>query len=60
MRKKLKGWNMNWEGMYKRKKQEIMGKIEDIDKKCEAYGMTILERKERGFGGRVEESSKRG
>nr|ABF93982.1 retrotransposon protein, putative, unclassified [Oryza sativa Japonica Group] len=39
---------MNWEGMYKRKKQEIMGKIEDIDKKCEAYGMTILERKERG------------
>lgn len=48
MRKKLKGWNMNWEGMYKRKKQEIMGKIEDIDKKCEAYGMTILERKERG------------
>lgn len=48
MRKKLKGWNMNWEGMYKRKKHEIMGKIEDIDKKCEAYGMTILERKERG------------
>lgn len=25
-----------------------MEKIEDIDKKCEAYGMTILERKERG------------
>lgn len=48
MRKKLKGWNMNWEGMYKRKKHEIMEKIEDIDKKCEAYGMTILERKERG------------
>lgn len=34
--------------MYKRKKHEIMEKIEDIDKKCEAYGMTILERKERG------------
>lgn len=27
---------------------KLWKKIEDIDKKCEAYGMTILERKERG------------
>lgn len=41
LRKKLKGWNKNWEGEYRRRKKEIMDKIEEIDILAETVGVDI-------------------
>lgn len=38
LRKKLKGWNKNWEGEYRRRKKEIMDKIEEIEILAETVG----------------------
>lgn len=47
LRKKLKGWNKNWEGLYRREKQEILSKIDEIDIRAETFGMSKDEREER-------------
>lgn len=35
MRKKLKGWNKNWEGEYNRRKKFILDKIDAINIQAE-------------------------
>lgn len=47
LRRKLKGWNKNWEGEYKRRKYEILSKIDVIDSKIETCGMNWRDREER-------------
>lgn len=47
LRKKLNGWNRNWEGLYKREKEDILRKIDAIDIKVESAGMTSIDREER-------------
>lgn len=47
LRRKLNGWNKNWEGLYKKGKEEILKKIDAIDIKIESAGMTNSDREER-------------
>lgn len=39
LRRKLNGWNKNWEGRYRREKKIILDKIDAIDIKAESMGM---------------------
>lgn len=43
----MNGWNKNWEGLYKKGKEEILKKIDAIDIKIESAGMTNSDREER-------------
>lgn len=47
VRKKLKGWNKNWEGRYRREKNENLKTIRELDKKIESVGMTNTDREMR-------------
>lgn len=47
LRKKLNGWNNNWEGRYRREKESILEKIENLDAKVERCGMSKEDREER-------------
>jgi hypothetical protein len=43
LRKTLKGWNLNIEGEYKKKRGAFSMQLDEIDKKGEIYGLTQLE-----------------
>lgn len=47
LRKKLNGWNKNWEGMYRREKQRILSQIDALDAKAENLGVSATDREER-------------
>jgi hypothetical protein len=44
LRKTLKGWNLNIEGEYKRKRGTLVVQLYEIDKKGELYGLVQLEK----------------
>jgi hypothetical protein len=43
LRKTLKGWNMNIEGEYRKKRGDLASQSDEIDKKKEPYGLTQVE-----------------
>ncbi|KAG8058523.1 hypothetical protein GUJ93_ZPchr0002g26631 [Zizania palustris] len=59
LRKKLKGWNLNWEGVYRKTKADIMQKIDDLDVKCEKYVKVDLVRIMEDFYQEVEGKGKK-
>lgn len=44
LRQDLKGWNINVLGFYKKVKQELLSVIDNLDKKCEQFGLNIEDR----------------
>lgn len=47
LRKKLNGWNKNWEGRYRKEKHEILREIDALDVRVENFGMNCGDREER-------------
>lgn len=49
LRRRLKGWNRNVEGLYKKEKKEILAQIDLIDRFSETFGLTAPDWEFRGF-----------
>lgn len=43
---RLKGCNRNGNAWYRELKKDILGKLDPIDKHCELYGLTAVDRQE--------------
>ena len=43
LRRCLKGWNLNVEGAYRKKRNTLSSQLDDLDRRCELTGLSVAD-----------------